>query len=74
MAMRIFSSGGCITWLLALVFWLERKIYVVPRRVAFGFVPRANIICPTCDEHKKHFVSFAFRQFVQCTGLADLGL
>ena len=41
-----------------LAFGLELEINVMPRQTARGFVQRANIICATCDEHKKHFVSF----------------
>jgi hypothetical protein len=48
-----------------LAFWLEREVYVVPWQTAFGFVPRTNVICPTCREHEEHFVTVGCRLFVQ---------
>src|SRR5512144_1431738 len=46
-----------------LTFWLEREVYVMPRQMALGFVQRANVICPTCGEHEKHFITLGFWQF-----------
>jgi len=48
-----------------LAFWLEREVHVVLQQTALGFVPRANIIRPAGREHKKHFVKFRLRQFLQ---------
>jgi len=48
-----------------LAFWLERENYVMPLQTALGFVQRANVICPTCNEHKKHFISFGLWQSFQ---------
>ena len=52
---RLYDVDTC--WL---AFWLERKIYVVPLRMAFGGVTSADVIRPTCRDHEERFVTFGF--------------
>jgi hypothetical protein len=37
----------------------------MPLQTALGFVQRANVIRPACNEHKKHFISFGLWQSFQ---------